>query len=238
LVRRAILNIAHRGASGSFPENTLSSFRAAIDVGAEMCELDVALTRDQVAVVIHDDTVDRTTDGQGEVAAMTLAEMKQLDAGAWFDPKFIGERVPTLDEVFEAAKGRCGLNIELKARGAEPQVVHLMRKHAALGASIVSSFEWETLWRARELEPTLRIALLAEKEPERLLGEATRRRAWAINPRFDLVNVALCARAHREGLKVYTWTVDEPEAMRILVAHGVDGIMTNYPDRLRAIAGS
>src|SRR5208282_1627382 len=92
VVKLGLLNIGHRGASGRFPENTLSSFRAAIEAGADMCELDVQMTRDGVAVVIHDDTVDRTTDGHGAVAAMTLAELKRLDAGAWFDHKSAGDR--------------------------------------------------------------------------------------------------------------------------------------------------
>src|SRR5579863_4458154 len=108
--------MAHRGASGTFPENTLSAFRAAIDTKADMCELDVQLTRDGALVVIHDDTVDRTTDGTGEVAELTLAELKLLDAGAKFKNGAVkgkGERVPTLDEVFDVTAGKCGLNIEL-----------------------------------------------------------------------------------------------------------------------------
>ena len=234
VVRRGILNIGHRGASGRFPENTLSSFRAAIEAGAEMCELDVQMTRDGVAVVIHDETVDRTTDGNGAVAELTLAELKRLDAGARFDQKFTGERIPTLDEVLASVQGRCALNIELKGAHAEPQVCELMRKYEAVESSIVSSFEWKRLWRAREIEPAIRIGLLAEKEPERLIAEAIARRAAAIHPRFDLATPALCERAHRNALKVYVWTVDAPEAMRILAGNGVDGIITNYPERLCA----
>ncbi len=199
-----------------------------------MCELDVQMTRDGVAVVIHDETVDRTTDGKGAVADLTLAELKRLDAGARFHKKFAGERIPTLDEVLAAVQGRCALNIELKASHSEPQVCALMRKYQALESSIVSSFEWELLWCAREIEPAIRIGLLAEKNPERLLAEAIARRVTAIHPRFDLATPQLCDQAHRNGLKVYVWTVDAPEAMRILAGNGVDGIMTNYPERLRA----
>src|SRR5271156_4282030 len=120
--RRAVLNIAHRGASGTFPENTLAAFRAAIDAGADMCELDVHLTRDGVVVVIHDEEVDRTTDGKGRVAEMTLAEIKRLDAGARYDRRFTGETIPTLEEVFDLVEGRCSLNIELKGAGVETKV--------------------------------------------------------------------------------------------------------------------
>ncbi len=234
---RAILNIAHRGASGGFPENTLIAFRAAIEAGAQMCELDVQLTRDGVPVVIHDEKVDRTTSGRGAVADMTLADVKRLDAGAWRDPKFAGERVPTLDEVFGAVAGRCDLNIELKAKHTEQQVCDLMRKHGAIGKSIVSSFEWELLWRVREIDPAIRIGLLAEKNPDRLIAEAVARRATAVHPRFDLATAAFCDNAHRAGLAVYTWTVNAPEAMRVLIGNGVGGIMTNYPERLRSVIG-
>ena len=246
-MRSGLLNIGHRGASGRFPENTLSSFRAAIEAGAEMCELDVQMTRDGVAVVIHDDTVDRTTDRRGPVAGLTLAELKRLDAGIWFDRKsggdrkFTGERIPTLDEVLAAVKDRCALNIELKAKNSERQVCELMRKYRVLDTStstmpsMISSFEWDLLWRAREIEPEIRIGMLAEKKPERLIAEAIERRVAAINPRFDLATADFCAQAHRSGLKVYVWTVDAPEAMRALAENGVDGIMTNYPERLRAL---
>ncbi len=240
MVKPGLLNIGHRGASGRFPENTLSSFRAAIEAGAEMCELDVQMTRDGVAVVIHDDTVDRTTDGHGPVAGLTLAELKRLDAGAWFDRKFAGERIPTLDEVLAAVKDRCALDIELKAKHSERQVCELMRKHRAIDTSstmpgMISSFEWDLLWRAREIEPAIRIGMLAEKNPARLIAEAIARRVAAINPRFDLATAEFCEQAHRSGLKVYVWTVDAPEAMRALADNGVDGIVTNYPERLRAL---
>jgi glycerophosphoryl diester phosphodiesterase len=210
-----------------------------------MCELDVQMTRDGVAVVIHDDTVDRTTDGHGPVAGMTLAELKRLDAGVQFDRKsdrksggdrkFAGERIPTLDEVLAAVQDRCALNIELKAKDSERQVCELMRKYRVLDSSMISSFEWDLLWRAREIEPAIRIGMLAEKKPEQLIAEAIARGVAAINPRFDLATADFCARAHRNGLKVYVWTVDAPEAMRALAENGVDGIMTNYPERLRDV---
>ena len=234
-MRRNILNIAHRGASGRFPENTLRAFRAAADAGAVMCELDVHLTRDGAAVVIHDETVDRTTDGRGKVAAMTLAEIKRLDAGVHRGAEFAGDRIPTLDELFEAMRGRCALNIELKGEGVERQACELMRKHRALEASMLSSFEWDALARACTIEPTVRIGLLAEKEPERLIAEAVPMRAFAINPRFDMVSATLCDKAHRSGLNVYAWTVDAPEVMRMLIGYGVDGIMTNCPERLQQV---
>lgn len=223
-----VLNIGHRGASRAFPENTLAAFRAACDAGADMCELDVQLSRDGAVVVIHDDTVDRTTNGRGAVAAFTLAELKSLDAGR-------GERIPTLEEVFETTAGRCGLNVELKIPGLEPQVAEIMRKHEATETSMVSSFDWSALEAMRTVAPEIRAGVLAEKKPDRMLEAATRLHAYAVNPRCDLVTPDLCIAAHARGFKVLVWTVDRPEQMRALIEAGVDGIMTNYPDRMRSV---
>ncbi len=257
-----MLNMAHRGASGTFPENTLSAFRAAIDAKADMCELDVQLTRDGALVVIHDDTVDRTTDGAGEVAELTLAELKLLDAGAKFKGRAtltpgadavpspatkrervirysgdIEERIPTLDEVFDVTAGKCGLNIELKGGGLEHQVAQIMQARNAFGDSIVSSFNWEYLKKIQQIHFNIRIALLADDKPVDLMINAVAMRAHAINPRWDMVTPDLCKAAHERNLKVYTWTVDADARMRALMEAGVDGIMTNYPERLRTVLG-
>jgi glycerophosphoryl diester phosphodiesterase len=249
-----VLNIAHRGASGTFPENTLSAFRAAIDAGADMCELDVQLTRDGAVIVVHDDTVERTTDGTGEVAKLTLEEIKRLDAGVKFknltpnpfprgkgDRKRGGggviERVPTLDEVFDVVGGKCGLNIELKAAGVENQVAQIMQARNAFGDSIVSSFDWDYLKKIQQLHFNIRVGLLAEEKPVDLMMNAVAMRAHSINPRWDMVTADLCKAAHERGLKVYTWTVDSDARMRALIECGVDGIMTNYPERLRTVQG-
>ena len=233
-----MLKIAHRGASGNFPENTVCAFRAAIDAGAEMCELDVQLSRDGAIVVIHDETVERTTDGKGEVAELTLEELKRLDAGAKFKGGAVkGERIPTLDEVFSATSGKCGLNIELKAGGLEHQVAQIMQARNALADSIVSSFDWEYLKNIQQLHFNIRVGLLAEEKPVDLMMNAVAMRAHSINPRWDMVTSDLCKAAHERGLKVYTWTVDADARMRALIAYGVDGIMTNYPERLRKVVG-
>src|ERR1700683_255950 len=123
---RHVLNIAHRGASGRIPENTLRAFATAIDAGAQMCELDVQFSRDGALVVIHDDTVERTTDGRGAVRLMTLAELRLLDPGIRFGREFKDERIPTLEEVMALADGRCGLDIELKGAGVERGVCELI----------------------------------------------------------------------------------------------------------------
>ncbi|HXD90728.1 MAG TPA: glycerophosphodiester phosphodiesterase family protein [Candidatus Binataceae bacterium] len=232
---RTVLNIAHRGASADFPENTLAAFAAAIRAGADMCELDVQKTSDSALVVIHDETVDRTTDGHGRVDALTLASIKRLDAGRWCDAQFADETIPTLQEVFVLTTGLCGLNIELKAKGVAEQVCGMIREHAAEGTAMVSSFDWAELAEVRRLAPAIRIGLLADRALARLLDTAERMTAWAINPDRKLVAPRLCVTAHRRGLQVYTWTVDAPDEMRRLIGAGVDGIMTNHPERLRAV---
>ena len=230
-----MLNIAHRGASGRFPENTLKAFAAAIDAGAQMCELDVQLTVDGAVVVIHDETLERTTDGRGAVRSMTLAQLKRFDAGIRFGREFAGERIPTLEEVMALADGRCGLNIELKGAGVERKVCELLVERRALATAMISSFDWDALAIVRHFEPRVRVGMLASQWPARLVGAAFELKAESINPRSDIVTEDLCIAAHERNLSVYAWTVDEPGEMRRLIAFGVDGIMTNYPERLREL---
>ncbi|HEY2525172.1 MAG TPA: glycerophosphodiester phosphodiesterase family protein [Candidatus Binataceae bacterium] len=235
----AMLTIAHRGASALYPENTLRAFIAAADLGADMCEFDVRMTRDGEVVVIHDATVDRTTDGRGRVASMSAAALGRLDAGVRFDAEFRGERIPTLAEVAEALGGRgCAMDVELKARGLEARVCEILRGCATAASAIVSSFDWVQLKIVARHDPGLRLALLGEKTAPAMLEAAQAMRAFAVAPRFDIADAAFCAEAHRRGLAVYVWTVDEASAMRRMIAAGVDGIMTNEPGKLRQVAAA
>jgi glycerophosphoryl diester phosphodiesterase len=238
MMRRGVLNIAHRGASAEFPENTLIAFAAAITAGADMCELDVQRSADGALIVMHDDSVERTTDGKGKVAALKLETIKRLDAGTWFASRFAGERVPLLSEVFELAHGHCALNIELKAPEVAAQVCDLIGEWHTEQSTLISSFDWHELAQVRRIAPELRIGLLASRGPSRLLEAAVKMKAAAINPSFELITAEYCDRAHRNGLAIYTWTVDDPAQMRRLIIAGADGIMTNHPKRLRAVVES
>lgn len=233
-----MLTIAHRGASALYPENTLRAFLAAADFGADMCEFDVRMTRDSEVVVIHDATVNRTTDGRGRVADMSAAAIKRLDAGVRFGAEFRDERIPTLAEVAAALAGRCGMDVELKAAGLERRVCGILRDGGAIESAIVSSFDWEQLKIVAAQEPGLRLAPLGEKAPAALLEAASAMHAYAIAPRFDIASAELCAEAHRRGLAVYVWTVDDVSTMRRLKVAGVDAIMTNRPERLREVAAN
>jgi glycerophosphoryl diester phosphodiesterase len=200
-----------------------------------MCELDVQATRDGAVVVLHDESVDRTTDGVGAVTDLTLEEIQRLDAGIKFSAAFRGQRIPTLDQVMKAVRGKLGLNIEIKEGGLEWQVCKLMRSYDALSTSMVSSFAWKALETVRALDAEIRVGLLAEDHREALIDAASAMRAYAVNPRYDMADAAFCEEAHARGLKVLVWTVDVPELMRTLIATGVGGIMTNYPARLRDV---
>lgn len=235
---------AHRGmgesdASAGYPENTLPSFLAAVDAGASMIELDVMRSSDGELVVIHDDAVDRTTDGTGCVRAMTADALRKLDAGHGTPMRGRGLRIPTLDEVLEAVGVE--LNVEIKVRrapgcpadgGAElaGAVVRALRRDPRQRRVIVSSFDVEVLDAVRRLEPERYIGWLSIWS-----GDADEARAH----RFDALHLlhwaatpAAIEHAHAQGLDVNVWTVDEPGTMESLLRAGVDMIITNSPSRL------
>ena len=246
------LNIAHRGASAAAPPNTLAAFKKAVELGADGIEFDVHFSADGVPVVIHDFTVDATTDGSGRVADLTLAQLKQLDAGTRFDPAFTGERIPTLDEVLEAVSGRRGwggellLNVELKTtspgdNGLERAVITLVEQHSLSRRVLFSSFNPFSLRRAKRIAPHIPVGLLYDQGLSLPL-----RRAWlaflapheARHPHYKMVDARYMAWARRRGYRVNTWTVDDPAEMRRLVGLGVNGIITNVPDVLRSVLES
>jgi|SRR5579875_762530 len=200
-----------------------------------MCELDVHLSRDGVPIVIHDDRVDRTTDGCGAVSELTLAEIRTLDAGVRFAPGFAGTRVPSLEEVIELCAGRCALNVELKDAAAVDATCAAMRAGGMLEQGLISSFQWPVLHAVRRLQPAIGIGVLADRAPAAMLAQALSLGAVAIHPSYPLADAALCARAHAHGLRVYAWTVDSPALAERLQARGVDGVMTNYPARMAAL---
>ena len=237
------LNFAHRGASYHAPENTLSAFQLARDMGADGIELDVQLSHDGTAVVIHDATVDRTTDGFGAVADLTLAELKELDAGSWVSSDFAGERIPTLTEVFEAVGQDLLLNLELKVMVSEPTgleevVVSLIAHYGMKDRVLISSFNPLALQRVRRAHPHIPLALLygaslPGAELERWVQDL--QPLAALHPEHRLVNATHLAWAREHNCRVNTWTVDEPGEMRRLLALGVEGLITNRPDLLGVI---
>ena len=237
--RERPLIIAHRGASASAPENTLAAFRLALEQGADGIELDVTRCASGEVVVMHDATVDRTTDGTGAVLALPLDALRALDAGSWFGAAWSGERVPLLEEVLEEVGGRLRVNIEIKREGSggglEERVAELVRCHGLQDSVIISSFSPRALRRMRRAAPELPRALLTAwpAPPELILAWAGPLLApQALHPPHRLVHAASVATAHRLGLRVNAWTVNERADMARMIALGVDGIITDRPAEL------
>ena len=232
--------VAHRGASGYAPENTMAAFRRAVEMGARFIETDLHLTRDARVVAIHDSTLDRTTNGHGLVDLLPLKEVRALDAGAWFGShaaeSFAGERVPTLDEILRFARERDIIfYLEIKSDGTwgvEHAVVAALRDTGEAARVIILSFDPATLLSVNRLDQTMMTGYLCELPSNDLVERSVRAGARQIAPRGDLVTPDLVKKAHEAGLQVVTWTINEPEQMRRLIAAGVDGIMSDYPDRL------
>ena len=232
--------IAHRGGSALAPENTLAAFRRALEVGADGVELDVRLTKDGRVVVIHDRRVDRTTTGNGLVGSYMLEELKCLDAGSWFDPQFGGERVPTLEEVFEALPGNFPIYVELKVRGhgAWPlvvRVVDLIRRFGRWESTMVASFNPVAVAFLRVVEPRIvRGYIWSSRHPLPL------RARWLsplVNPHWlapdrNTLTPEMLARFHAQGGLVAAWDLDAGADMGQLKKMGLDAAVTDHPDVL------
>ena len=218
--------IAHRGASAHAPENTMAAFQLAMDIHADGIELDVMLSKDGHVVVVHDNTVDRTTNGSGRVKDMTLEELKSLDAGG-------GEKIPTLEEVFDRFGGQCLINIELKNYSSifdslPLDVAKLVKLHDLSDSVLLSSFNAFNLPRVRRRLAGVKLGLITDS------GKA-RNWIWrffhydSLHPYFSDVDEVLVSALHAKGKQINVWTVDDPDEIRRLASLDVDGIITNDP---------
>ncbi len=235
-----IMVIAHRGYSGEAPENTLAAFKKAIDAGSDMIEFDIHFSKDRQIVVIHDETLERTTDGLGRVAEFTLADLKKFDAGFWFSPDFKGERIPTLSEVLNLAKGKILVNIEIKSPShglysvteLAEEALKEVKQAGMLKDVIFSSFNPLALEKIREIEPRAYVAILYHREWN-FIAEITKGKSFEVlNLRKDFLNREKIDRIKGLGMMVNVYTVNEEEELRKFVDWGVDGIITNFPGRL------
>lgn len=228
---------AHRGASFCAPENTLAAFTYAVESGADGLELDIHLSRDGVPVVIHDETLERTTDGHGPVAEMTLPQLQQLDAGSWFATEFAGEPIPALQEVLQVFGGQLRLNLELKDFRAGIAVLELLSQYPAADI-VVSSFNYDLLQRLRSEDGRLPLAVLFDSGSwHRAVKLAVDLSARSFHPAVNLVNRPMVAACARAGLPVHVWTVDNGAVAKSLVRAGVSGFFANDPATLRAAFG-
>ena len=228
---------AHRGSSAYAPENTIAAFKIAVTQHADGIELEAKLTADGQVVVIHDDTVDRTTYGTGRIKSLTLKEIKGLDAGSKFPPLFKPEKIPTLDEVFEAVGRRTFINVELTNYSSPtdelPDKVGALVKKFNLESSVLfSSFNMIALIKARNLLPKMPLGLLTFPGCAALTFQSRLIKfgpLFAIHPFYKDVSLNLVQIAHQAKCRIHAWTVDEPNLMQKLFTAGVDGIFSNDP---------
>ncbi|HOA34860.1 MAG TPA: glycerophosphodiester phosphodiesterase [Bacillota bacterium] len=240
---RSVLNMGHRGAPEAAPENTISSFLAAEALGAHGIELDVMLSRDGKLAVIHDYDLDATTSGKGPVKDYTMAELKKLDAGSWFDEAFAGERIPTLEEVIEILDPQTLLNIELKTEspatdGLENAVVEVIREYDLYDRVLVSSFNPIALLRVKWADKKIPVGLLYAPDLPRYLSEGwfiSILRPEALHPEIRMVDEKYMEWARKKGFRVNVWTVNEAADLKRMLDLGVDGIITDRPDLLREL---
>ncbi|WNQ13397.1 glycerophosphodiester phosphodiesterase family protein [Paenibacillus aurantius] len=230
---------AHRGSSGTAPENTLGAFRQAIEDGAGYAELDVQETKDGVLVVMHDYNVRRTTGINKPIWDIRYKELRRASAGAWFGASYRNEKVPTLEEVLVTAKGRLKLNIELKNNGhgvrLAEQTVDLIEKHHFTDHCTVTSFDAELLRRVKQGNGSIKTGLIVGEKPKDLEGLFRSSDYEVISAAYPLVNkefMLLAAKYHKE---VYVWTVNNEQDMARMMDLGVSSIITNYPERLMGL---
>jgi glycerophosphoryl diester phosphodiesterase len=222
--------IGHRGASGYEPENTLISFEKAIDFNADGIELDVHLSSDGELIVIHDETIDRTFNGKGAVNEFTLQELKKF-----YSRK--NQEIPTLIEVFDLVHRRCFINIELKGIGTAKPVYDLINHYISdkkweINDFIVSSFDWNMLEEFHILNPKIRIGVLTEESIEAALAFAKKVKAFSIHPDYVLLSKENVALMQENGFVVFPWTVNTEDAIQKVKSYNVNGIISNFPDRI------
>ncbi|KAB5489378.1 MULTISPECIES: glycerophosphodiester phosphodiesterase [Flagellimonas] len=229
MMRSEPLVIGHRGAMGHETENTLVSIQKAMDLGVDMIEIDVFKIRSGEIVVFHDDKVDRLADGTGDIEEYNMVDLKQLTLEG-------GHKIPELQNVLEVINNQVALNIELKGAGTADRVNFIINDHINNKGwfsenFIISSFKWNELRAMRNLNEDIQIAVLTEEDPLEAIQVAKELDAVAINPNFKTLTQENVDKMHAEGLKVYTWTVNESQDIQQMKAFGVDGIITNYPER-------
>ncbi|WP_067727007.1 glycerophosphodiester phosphodiesterase [Oceanobacillus damuensis] len=241
--QQQMINVAHRGASGHAPENTMSAFEKGFEMKADYIEIDVQMSKDGELVLIHDTTLDRTTNGTGFVSDYTLEEIRELDAGSWFSEEYTGEKVPTFEEVLDAFRGKTGILIELKAPelypGIEEKVAVALKERNMHGAQnnkiVIQSFNHESVKKSRELLPELPHAVLAGMSWENVTDEQLVEFATYsdyFNPNMNMVTTELVDRVHDAGMKIYPYTSRSPEEAYHLFSLNVDGIISDFPEHV------
>lgn len=242
--------VGHRGAGGLAPENTLSAIKKGLDIGVDAIEVDIQQSKDSIIFILHDETLDRTTNGKGLLKNFKASELKKFDAGSSFSPKFAGEKIPTLDEAFELINGKATFLIELKKGdefypGIEENLVNTIHKFNANDWVIVHSFNTKALQKIHALDSTIRLHKLFIAKLNFIPLMYDGKFHWTNLDKFSyceqmsvyykFINPHLVKFVHSLGKKINAWTVDDTTFTRRLLDMGVDGIITNYPDKMKKI---
>ena len=215
-----VLTIGHRGAKAHAPENTIASFKKAIEMGVDMIELDVHLSNDLVPMVIHDATVNRTTLATGNVANFSAKKLQQLG-------------VPSLEDVFTLVQNKCSINIEIKVYAATQPVLDVLQSSSFdVDKIIISSFDWHVLQEIRFQNDTIKLGVLTETDISLAIGFATFIKAFAIHPYFHLLTLDTVKKMKEKEFKIFPWTVNEPEDITFVKSLQIDGIITDFPERI------
>jgi len=222
---KKVLRIGHRGAAGHAPENTLASIQKAVELACDLVEVDVRRTKDGHLVLLHDERVDRTTNGKGTVAEMTLKVLQTLDAGG-------GHRIPTLQEALHMANGRVGLILELKASGIGEQTCAIVRQSGFIGPVLYASFVHADLLQVRRAMQQAATMALFKKLPRNPVQAALDAKATQVGLRHDTATKLLVEACHNADLRVFVYTVNKPSDIQKVRTLGVDGIVSDFPDRV------
>ena len=238
--RKQVENVAHRGAAAYAPENTIASYDMAVGMKADYIEIDVQRSKDGELVVIHDTSVDRTTDGTGKVGDLTLEQLKSLDAGSWKGEQFTGETLPTFEEVLDRYHGKVGILIELKSPelypGIEEQVAEALRQHHLDKPQnekiILQSFNFDSMKKMDRLLPRVPVGVLTSNRSltsQEALQEISTYAEW-FNPSYGIVSEEVVEDVHSLNMKIGSWTVRSHDAADFLFDMNVDAMITDYPD--------
>jgi glycerophosphoryl diester phosphodiesterase len=222
-----VLKIGHRGAAGHAPENTLAAVERGITLGVDFVEIDIQRSADGVLIALHDRKVNRTTDGKGRADALSLRELRAFDAGN-------GERIPTVEEVLKLAAGRTGVMLELKAGGTAGQTVRAVQRAGFANPVIYASFLHEELTDVRAMEPGAALMVLFDRLPRAPVAYAARYRPTYVGLRHDRTDRSLVEAFQRERVRVCVYTANAPEDIRRVLSFGVDGVISDFPERIEA----
>ena len=243
LKRKGVVIAAHRGASGYAPENTLAAYNLAMEMGANAIELDVHLSKEGIPVIIHDHRLERTTSGRGLVQDHSADELKALDIGSWFHTKFSSERIFTLEEILQWAKGRTSLLIEIKNNPMKygeiaSKVLDSIQKHGMAEYVEVFSFDHGLVKEVKAIRPEILTGVCYMADPVSHADLAIWANADVVHPHFSYCTPEAVKEARNKGIFVTTWTVNDMEIARRLIDMGMDCIKTDFPDKLREVVES